>query len=530
MPFTPWPGTIEGPNTFLVGKRVQRRMKRTGPKLIAGVTAMVMLMPGGMALAQQVVPIAKPWPTPLPSPTTTDTPALVQGTPVPVATPLPLPRLNPKQMVELRGLLTDAGVAQGLRRVGTSVTLPADNDGMVRLALDYAKAVHSGRLAEADFDPNWGLRPPAYDPLPSFSVAVANDKLADWVRALPPPYTGYDGLKAGLDHYRQIEANGGWKTLPAADIAAGATGANVAALRQRLALEDAGVSLSTTSYDDELTEAVKRAQRRYGLPQTGTLDKATRAMLDVPVRDRIHQIMANMERWRWLPDQLPAKRIQVNIATAVLTVYDGDLPIASMIAVTGKPGTETPMLSSTINSIVINPPWNVPTSIATRELWPKEKKSPGYLARNGFKVIPLPGGGNRLQQQAGDSSALGRFKFDFDNKYSVYLHDTPAKAAFGRFDRLASHGCVRLSKPRALADLLLQGSADWTPDAVDAALAKGDTVRAAMPQPVAVFLLYWTAFAGADGSVSFRGDPYGWDKSLAAKIETRADAQQIAAK
>ena len=499
-------------------------MNKLGFEFLAGVAVMTFGLPGGMVSAQQVAPAASPTPAPKAPPP--PAPALVQAVP----TPLPLPRLSAKQLAELAQLISAASMDQGLRRVGSTLPLPASNDGMVRLALDYAKAVHSGRLAEADFDPNWGLRPAAYDPLPSFSVAVANDKLADWVRALPPPYTGYDGLKAGLDHYRQIEAAGGWKALPTGDIVAGATGANVVALRQRLAAEDAAVSLTATSYDDELAEAVKRAQRRYGLPQSGALDKATRAMLDVPVRDRVHQIMANMERWRWLPDHLPAKRIQVNIATAVLTVYDGEQPVASMIAVTGKPGTETPMLSSTINSIVINPPWNVPSSIATRELWPKEKKSPGYLARNGFKVIPLPGGGNRLQQQAGDSSALGRFKFDFDNKYSVYLHDTPAKAAFGRFDRLASHGCVRLSKPRALADLLLQGSATWTPDAVDAALAKGDTVRAAIPQPVAVFLLYWTAFAGADGNVSFRGDPYGWDKSLAAKIETRADAQQIAVK
>jgi L,D-transpeptidase YcbB len=240
--------------------------------------------------------------------------------------------------------------------------------------------------------------------------------------------------------------------------------------------------------------------------------------------------MANMERWRWLPQELPKDRIQVNIAAAVLTVFDGDTPVASMRAVTGRPGDETPMLSSTIHSIVINPPWNVPTSIATGELWPKEKRNPGYLKRAGFKVIPTGDGGSRLQQAAGTQSALGRFKFDFDNPYSVYLHDTPARAKFASFSRLASHGCVRLEKPAALADLLLKGDPAWGTDAIAAAVEKGDTIRVHLTHPVAVYLLYWTAFASGNGQMNFRGDPYGWDGTLAARIEARSARQAIAAR
>ena len=168
-----------------------------------------------------------------------------------------------------------------------------------------------------------------------------------------------------------------------------------------------------------LLVAVRRAQRRYGLNPVGTVGSQTIAALNVPVSQRIRQIMANMERWRWLPQQLEAKRVQVNIAAAVLTVFEGDNPVLSMKAVTGRPGNETPMLVSSIHSVVLNPPWNVPSSIANKELWPKERANPGYLKRNGFKVID----GTRLQQQAGDQSALGRFKFDFDNNFSVYLHD-----------------------------------------------------------------------------------------------------------
>ncbi|MGJ3629122.1 L,D-transpeptidase family protein [Sphingomonas sp. MMS24-JH45] len=197
----------------------------------------------------------------------------------------------------------------------------------------------------------------------------------------------------------------------------------------------------------------------------------------------------------------------------------------SMKAVTGRPGNETPMLISQINSIVLNPPWNVPSSIATKELWPKEKEGgPGYLKRNGFRVIDTGDGGKRLQQSS-EKSALGKFKFDFPNDFAVYLHDTPAQAGFSRFDRLASHGCVRLERPDDLAKLLMQTTPEWPSDKIDATVAAGKTVRAPMAQPVSVYLLYWTAFAGQTGPVAFREDPYGWDGDLAARIERRSAAQ-----
>ena len=201
-----------------------------------------------------------------------------------------------------------------------------------------------------------------------------------------------------------------------------------------------------------------------------------------------------------------------------------------MRAVTGRPGDETPMLSShAATRIVINPPWNVPTSIATKELWPKEKAHPGYLKRNGFRVIALPGGGNRLQQSSA-KSALGHYKFDFPNDYAVYLHDTPTQATFGRYDRLASHGCVRLQHPAALAQRLLADDPEWGADQLDAAVAKGDTQRVQLPKPAAVFLLYWTAYAGGDGAMNFRDDPYKWDDVLANKVGARNRATEVAVK
>lgn len=453
---------------------------------------------------------------------------------VPTPTPrivVPYPVLTPAQAAQLAPLLADAGFAQGLRHDGTRPPSAADNATLVRAALDYAHAVHSGRLDESDFIKDWGLRPADYDPLPGFTDAVLKNKIPQWLRSLPPPYSGYDALQSGLATYRKIEAAGGWATLAAGpDMAAGASGARVAALRKRLAVEDSQVPAAGDKFDAALKEAVVRAQRRYGLNPTGVVSKGTIAALNVPAGDRVRQIMANMERWRWLPAELPAKRIQVNIAAAVLTVFEGDAPIASMKAVTGRPGNETPMLQSKIHSIVLNPPWNVPTSIATKELWPKGEAA---LKAQGYKIIGT-GASRRLQQQPGPRSALGLYKFDFDNPYAVYLHDTPSQSTFSSFSRLASHGCVRLEKPGPLAQLLLRNDPQWQPEAIQTELAKGKTLRVSLqPQDqVSVYLLYWTAFANASGTMNFRGDPYGWDKMLAARIEKRSavSAAAIAAR
>jgi murein L,D-transpeptidase YcbB/YkuD len=461
-------------------------------------------------VGQTVAPVA-PRPT-----TTASAPASV----VPAAQPVtPLPVLTPVQGAQLRALLAVDELAQGLRLAPPAAAAPLEGDALVRAALDHARAVHAGRLATADFDHDWGLRPLPFDPLPGFAEAVRRDRLAAWIAALPPPYAGYDGLVQGLSGYRAIAAAGGWPVLDAGpDMALGASGPRVLALRQRLAVEDKDVVATGDQFDAELVAAVKRAQGRYGLNPAGVVSKQTLAALNVSADDRVRQIMANLERWRWLPPTLPRDRIQVNIAAAVMTVFDGDVPVLSMRAVTGRPGHETPMLSSTINSIVLNPPWNVPDSIAAKELWPKERKSPGYLKRNGFVVI----GGTRLQQSAGTKSALGRYKFDFDNPYSVYLHDTPSRAKFDSFSRLASHGCVRLQKPADLAELMLRGDPKWPAEVIAAAVATGKTQRVALTKPVQVYLLYWTAFASADGQMNFRGDPYGWDRTLASKIEARS--------
>jgi L,D-transpeptidase YcbB len=474
----------------------------------------------GPAFAQQAAPQIQP-PR---APATAANPQMVQAVPAPVQ----IPPLSDAQATELRELLANNARVEGLRSANDTRLQPVSTaqDALVAAALDHARAVHAGRLAEEDFQEDWALRPKDFDPRPGFAKAVAENRIGQWFASLPPPWAGYDGLKTGLQRYRQIVADGGWSSVPAGpDLSVGSSGARVAALRKRLAVEDKTVSATGDRFDAALKEAVVRAQRRYGLNPSGLVSTQTLAALNVPAQDRVRQIMANMERWRWMPHELPANRIQVNIAAAVVTVFEGDKPVMSMRGVTGKVGTETPMLSSTIHSIVLNPPWNVPARIAREELFPKGM---AYLKANDFRVIGT-GPNRRLQQIAGPKAALGRFKFDFDNEFAVYLHDTPAKAGFGRFDRLESHGCIRLEKPHELANYLLRTSSEWSEAKVQETLDSGKTVRAQLTTPAEVYLLYWTAFASANGDVNFRADPYGWDAKLADKIEAR-QTRQIAAR
>ncbi len=459
----------------------------------------------------QMVPIER---TPAPAPTAQPTaPPLVQPT-LPAPAPVVLPTLSAPQEAFLATWII-GGADQGLTATAGTGAAPT-GEALVRAVLDRARALKTGRIEGADFLEVWALRPAPYDPLPAFAAAVAADRLPQWAATLTPRWAGYEGLRQGLATYERIRDAGGWPVLTAKS--------PTAALLARLAIEDKGVTATSKPVD-----AIQRAQRRYGLNPTGTLDARTLKELNVPVADRIGAIMANMERWRWMPRELPVNRVQVNIAAAVLTVFEGDQPVASMRAVTGSPANQTPMLMSNIHSIVLNPPWNVPTSIAKAELWPKGR---ARLIAEGYRLIKTPDGGERIQQPAGPNAALGLYKFDFDNPFAVYLHDTPARAKFASYDRLASHGCIRLEKPLPLAELMLKNDPKWAGNVLTA-VQTGKTQRVQLPQQVAVYLLYWTAFASANGTMNFRGDPYGWDKLLAGKIEAatkRAAAQQLASR
>lgn len=461
---------------------------------------------------------------------------VLQLPPAPAPAPIVIPALTPAQAqtaltvlraADLHGLQPKAYALDGAPEDG--VLNEAQQTAMAAAIVRYARDVRIGRMEPDKFPAAWQVRPAAYDPAPDLAKALAEDRLQAWLDSLPPRYSGYAALKRGLVRYREIAAAGGWKTVaegPKMEL--GSKDARIPALRARLAVEDPqATATGAATFDKPLEEAVQRAQRRYGLRPDGVVGNETLAHLNQPVGQRVLQIVANMERWRWMPATMPATRVQVNSGAAIVTLFRDDKPVLSMKAVSGKKGDETPMLVSAIHSVVINPPWNVPSGIAQRELWPKERANPGYLARNGYRVIPVEGGQPRLQQASGDQSALGRFKFDFDNPFAVYLHDTPSKGGFDRYSRQASHGCVRVEKPRQLAEALLEGDATWTPAAIDTQLEGDKTVRARLAVQVPVYILYWTAFANGDGQMNFRSDPYSWDRELLQRVGVLASGKKV---
>jgi murein L,D-transpeptidase YcbB/YkuD len=397
----------------------------------------------------------------------------------------------------------------------------AQGEARLRTAvIAYARAQHGLRVPQTSFLEDWAIRPAPYAAEADFDAALAGRRTAAWLRALPPSDPRYARLLTSYAHYQDLAARGGWPALAGA-LRAGDTGPAVAALRLRLAIEDSAVispaaSDSTAAlYDADLASAVSRAQIRYGLTPDGVVGRATLAALNMSVERRLQQIRANLERWRWLSSSLPAYRAELNIADQSLVLHDSTQPDLAMRAIVGQPAKRTPMFQDHIKAVVLNPPWNVPADIAAKEIWPKIRKDPGYMAREGFVVRP----DGSLQQLPGPKCALGNIKFDLSNPFGVYLHDTPARSLFAGDKRALSHGCMRLEQPNALAKRLLAGDPDWPATRIDLAILGGHTERVALAQPVPLYVFYWTAFTAADGQISFRTDLYGWDEKLIGMLE-----------
>src|SRR4051812_29546813 len=225
-------------------------------------------------------------------------------------------------------------------------------------------------------------------------------------------------------------------------------------------------------------------------------------------RSPVREIGVNLERERWLPRQLPADRVWVNVADERLVLYRDNRPVFSTRVVVGRDErrNQSPEFQASITGIWFNPPWSVPEDIATNEILPKAARDPNYLARH--NMVMLPDGG--VQQLAGPNSGLGHLLLEMNNRFEVYLHDTPSKDLFSRADRRISHGCIRVENPRELAALLMRQPIDR----IDQAIAMGSTTRSELPQPVPVFVVYETAFADVDGSLQYRADVYGRDAEI----------------
>jgi murein L,D-transpeptidase YcbB/YkuD len=321
--------------------------------------------------------------------------------------------------------------------------------------------------------------------------------------------------------YRAIDAAGGFPELPDSLVQKSKRKwRNYAPLRQRLALEgDLAADDGSDAMDEPLRAAVTHFQERNGLRTDGRVTWKTLEKLNIPAHDRVTQIALNLERLRVSERETPETRVEVNIPDATALFHRNGQVVLAMNVVVGAVGHETPTLTSTIDTVILNPTWTVPESIIKNEIKPAIRKNKNYLRNNRMYWA-----GEQLVQEPGAHNALGRVKFDFPNRYSVYLHDTPSRRLFTDPERAQSHGCVRLQKPLELAVMLLEGSERWDRGAIEAAIDAGATRRIAVPEPMPVIITYRTAFVGEDGTVNFRSDVYGLDSKLSANLAQKAAA------
>lgn len=338
-------------------------------------------------------------------------------------------------------------------------------------------------------------------------------------------------LVDALPVYRRIAETGGWPTVSAGPMLRYRdSGPRVAALRVRLEREgyltdsrDTTGNDDPASFDDLLDSAVRRFQRRNGLVEDGIVGPLTLAALNVSAEARKAQIRLDIERLEHALREPDDTYVAINIADRRLSLVAGNVTVLSEKVIVGRPSTPTPELTSEIRSIVFNPPWNVPSSIARREILPRLRSDPGYLQRLDFVILdraddphglaidwrttPFAPFAWRLRQQPGPQNALGNFKFDFPNPYNVYVHDTPSRHLFADARRALSNGCIRLQHPEKLVEALL-APRGWTGTDIQAALATGETRDIALSVPMPIRIVYLTAFADVRGSIHFREDIY----------------------
>lgn len=345
-------------------------------------------------------------------------------------------------------------------------------------------------------------------------------------------------------NYKRIAPSHPWPVVPdGSSLHENATDARVPLLRARLSATGdflaSKAAATSIVYDTELVDAVQLFQKRHGLVVDGIVGRETLAALNISAAARSVQLTLNLKRLKRLAEEIPTTGVIVNIPAATLQLDENGLTVWVSRSIVGSSDWPTPLVEGSISEIEINPYWNVPTSIARREILPKIIKDPGYLGANDMRVLSGAGSseevpfeavdwlrflalGYRLRQDPGPKNAMGAVKFIFPNRYSVFLHDTPRKDLFAKSNRTFSHGCMRVEQPLELASRMLDGDPTEIDSTLHTAIDSGKTKRLRLRRPMPVRTVYVTAWAAADGSLQFRPDVYGYDAAETAEAKLTA--------
>ena len=394
--------------------------------------------------------------------------------------------------------------------------------------LRLARHVAVGRLSPKTIDSRWNVKREPPDYVTELQSAAASD-IATFLDAVQPRHPEYEALRSAYAALRGQAAKP-WPTIARTTLKLGQWNAAVAPLRQRLAASGylpAHAAVDSTQFDADVEAGVKAFQEHHGLPPSGVLDRSTIAKMNVPPAARLHQVAMNLERWRWLPDDLGPRHFLVNVPDFHLFAREHGKVVMDMRVVVGKRGNETPLFSDQMETVVFSPYWNVPETIALEETAPAVARDPEFLARNNMEIVnaageivsaeEIPWGDEaalenyRFRQRPGEGNALGYVKFLFPNEHAVYLHDTPADALFKRIGRAFSHGCVRVEEPEVLAQYVLRDQPEWSEDAIRAAMGSGNERHVKLKATIPVHIVYMTTWVDERGGLHFEDDVYGYD-------------------
>jgi L,D-transpeptidase YcbB len=434
----------------------------------------------------------------------------------------------------------------------TSATELAWLDARLSYAfLEYAAHLYRGRVNPKEISPAWQVAAHRKELAVLLEDALAHNDICGGLARVRPALPEYAALRQALGVYYRIAQTGGWPRVSEThSLRKGDRGEVVNLLRMSLARHGDFPFLlpdEPSIFDESLASAVRTFEARHGLPADGIADPEMLSVLNTPVATVIRQIELNLERMRWLPENLGRRHLRVNIPNYHLQIIEDSRTVLEMRVVVGKRENTTPVISDQITHVTFNPYWNIPESIAVKETVPLLLKDKKYAEKHGIQVVMK---GNEeeivdpadiswkeaihdanafpyvLRQRPGPENALGKVKFMFPNRFSVYLHDTPSRHLFRETERDYSHGCVRVEHPALLAEYLLKDKPGWNADRIRNAMQSSEEISVSLASPLPVHIVYWSVWVGKDGKLQRRPDIYDLDSAQERLFVQRASGRR----
>ncbi|MBX9805613.1 MAG: L,D-transpeptidase family protein [Alphaproteobacteria bacterium] len=399
--------------------------------------------------------------------------------------------------------------------------------------LEYIDHLRVGRVDPMRISRDIKFHSPKTHPVELLLDAVQDKESGcEKLRQMAPTFPQYQELRKTLAKYREMAIKKDtWphieETKP---FKLGDKNPEVQSLRQLLILHGdlEEVDTNSTIFDETLDKALRQFQRRHTLEADGVVGGKTKEALNTSIEDLIHKVILNMERLRWLPDELGEKNIIVNVAGYEVRAYDKDQVKLEIPAIVGRPSRRTPLFYAQLKNVVVNPSWGVPYNILVHDKLPKIINDPDYVRRSGFTVTDDSGSiidpdqadwenegrHYHLRQSPGRHNALGRVKFNIENPYTIYLHGTPDEKLFKKTARPFSSGCIRLKAPIDLAVWVLNDESKWSADEIQNSINQGGTKTVNPAANIPVFFTYQTVWIGQDGLIHISDDPYRLDAKM----------------